>query len=113
MTSVYDKGVAGENFALAYLSAKDFRLLKTRYRSRYGEIDLIMMDQGILVFVEVKYRKKGKRGDGFIAVTLNKQIRMRNTAAWYASENGLTDAIMRFDVVEITRQGIAHIENAF
>lgn len=109
----YDVGVEGEKIALQYLEKKRYRLITTRFRYGQGEIDLIMRDGKTIVFVEVKYRKAGKAGDGLMAVTKAKQKRMRSCASWYALQKGVTDAVMRFDVVEITADGILHIENAF
>lgn len=113
MTNVYYTGIAGEEAALLYLKRKGFKLLEKRYRDGRGEIDLVMKDKKTYVFVEVKCRKDGEKGSGLTAVTRDKQSRLRNAASWYAVRNNLTDAPMRFDVVEITLAGITHIENAF
>jgi putative endonuclease len=47
-------GRYGEKIALEYLRAHGFTLLVRNYRTRRGEIDLIVFDGGTLVFVEVK-----------------------------------------------------------
>jgi putative endonuclease len=113
MTDVYGQGVKGEQMALELLKRKGYRLMAARYRHGRGEIDLVMKHGTVFVFVEVKYRTTGVRGDGLLAVTKSKQSRLRSTAMWYAVQNGVSDALMRFDVIEISPEGIIHVENAF
>lgn len=108
----YQKGVDGEAAALAYLKNKGMAPLEMRYHSRFGEIDLVMEDGDALVFVEVKSRPKGQMGDGACAVTPQKQRRLIKTALCYLAEHP-TDRVARFDVVELTQNGIQHIINAF
>ncbi|MBN1778569.1 MAG: YraN family protein [Clostridiales bacterium] len=108
----YDKGLAGEGRALAYLEQKGMRLVHKRYRAHGGEADLIMLDGDTLVFVEVKLRYTGAAGDGLIAVTMKKQRRIVKTALYYLSKHE-HDGPVRFDVVEETADGIQHIKDAF
>ena len=113
MATVYELGVEGEKAALDYLLKKRYKLMTARFRDGRGEVDLIMRDKNTTVFVEVKYRKGGAKGDGLFAVTENKRARLRSAAMAYAVKNKLVDAKMRFDVIEITADGIMHIKNAF
>lgn len=108
----YDKGLAGESQALLYLKKQGMQLVHKRYRSPAGEIDVIMRDRDTLVFVEVKLRHTGSRGDGLMAVTQKKQRRIVKTALYYLSEHGHEGPI-RFDVVEMTADGIQHVRDAF
>ncbi|MDD4937393.1 MAG: YraN family protein [Candidatus Shapirobacteria bacterium] len=57
----YKKGREGEEIAREYLIKKGFRLIESNYSNKLGEIDLIMVDKDILIFVEVKL----KIGDRF------------------------------------------------
>ncbi len=108
----YDKGLAGESQAVQYLEKQGMRLVHRRYRSPGGEADIIMRDGDTLVFVEVKLRYTGSRGDGLMAVTTKKQRRIVKTALYYLAEHGHEGPI-RFDVVEVTADGIEHIKDAF
>ena len=110
--SSYKKGLAGEDRACEYLEKKGMVLLERRYRSLYGEIDLVMQDGEILVFVEVKARKNSRYGTGLEAITLGKQKRLLQTAALYLAQTG-HNAPVRFDAVEVMPEGITHIANAF
>ena len=116
-----ETGVLGESLALRYLARKGYELVERNYRTRHGEIDLILHRNGTLVFVEVKARRGRAFGDPLEAVTPSKQARVRLMAEAYLSEKGMgfTDAFeeMRFDAVGILIAGgeneIRHVEDAF
>jgi len=108
----YQKGIAGEQRALEYLQNRGMVLLCRRYRSPVGEIDLVMLDGDMLVFVEVKARGTGRQGAGLLAVDARKQRKLRKTALVFLSEQGY-DGAARFDVIELTADGIVHVPDAF
>jgi putative endonuclease len=54
-----DFGTQGEQMAKSYLVKKGYKILKTNYRVRNAEVDIIAELGGIVVFVEVKSRRKG------------------------------------------------------
>ena len=110
--SAYAKGWMGEDAACAYLQNKGMILLSRRYRSLFGEIDLVMQDGETLVFVEVKARAKARPGTGLYAITPAKQKRMLKAAALYLAEHDCNSPA-RFDAVEVTASGILHIPGAF
>lgn len=110
--SAYQKGLAGEADAIAWLQNRGMVLLTQRYRSPFGEIDAVMRAGDTLVFVEVKARGTRGEGAGLAAVGARKRCRLLKTALAYMGEQGC-DCPLRFDVVEITRDGFLHIENAF
>lgn len=113
-------GAWGESLAADYLKKKHFKLVATNYRSRFGEIDLIVSNRKYLVFVEVKLRKSDKFAQAAEFVDFHKQNRLRNTAEIYLSQNP-TQLQPRFDVIEIyAPEGlqtispeIRHMEDAF
>lgn len=113
-------GAWGEAIAAKYLQKKGYKLHATGYRSRFGEIDLIVSNRKYLVFVEVKLRKSANFARPMEYVDQFKQERLRTTAEIYLSENP-TKLQPRFDVVEIfAPQGtqtqdpeICHLEDAF
>ena len=104
-------GLLGEWKAELYLKKQGIRILKRRFRTPHGEIDLIGRDSSTLVFIEVKYRPAGQMGDGASAVDMQKQNRLHYAARRYLKDH--PNAFVRFDVVEITAAGIRHIPNAF
>lgn len=113
-------GAWGESLAAAYLQKKKYKIIASGYRSRFGEIDLIVSNKKHLVFVEVKLRKTNNFADARDFVDHHKQNRLRTTAELYLSQNP-TELLTRFDVIEIyAPQGvdtlkpeIHHLEDAF
>lgn len=108
----YEKGIAGEDRAIVYLQQRGMVLLCRRYRSPFGEIDIVMQDKDTLVFVEVKARETGYEGTGLMAVSRAKQRKIIKTAMQYLAQNSWAGTA-RFDVIELTKDGILHIANAF
>lgn len=113
-------GAWAEALAAAYLRKKKYTLVAAGFRSRFGEIDLIVKDRKYLVFVEVKMRKNADFAAARAFVDGRKQDKIRVTASVYLSQYP-TKLQPRFDVVEIyCPQGretenpdITHLEGAF
>lgn len=110
---VYDTGLNGEQQAEKYLLARGYETVCRRWRAGDGEIDLIMRDGSCLVFVEVKNRPRGFAGDGMAAVTPAKRRRMAHAALAFLAQREYQGCAARFDVVEITRDGLRHVQDAF
>lgn len=110
-------GRAGEEMAERYLTRQGFKIIVRNFRCRLGEIDLIALDNGVLVFVEVKTWAGDALGSPLESVHARKQKRMMRAAAFYLSRHGLHGVDARFDVVGIAMRGgapeIEHITNAF
>lgn len=107
-------GLMGEFRAMHMLKKAGMKLCAWRYHGAGGEVDLIMEDRGVLVFVEVKLRANGQIGDGMRAVNAEKQRRIRKAARHFLlCRKKREDIAVRFDVVEITHAGMRHILNAF
>ena len=113
-------GAWGESLAAEFLRKKRYTLLATGYRSRFGEIDLIVANKKYLVFVEVKLRKSDAFASALEYVDHRKQNRLRTTAEIYLAQHS-TELQPRFDVIEIYAENgtdtkhpaIHHIEDAF
>ena len=113
-------GAWGEMVAAQYLRNKKYTVLGAGYRSRFGEIDLIVSDKKYIVFVEVKLRKSDKFAQAAEFVNYHKQNRLRATASMYLAQNP-TKLQPRFDVIEVyAPEGhetqdpvINHLEGAF
>tara|TARA_R110002073_G_scaffold234907_1_gene396077 strand:+ start:55 stop:447 length:393 start_codon:yes stop_codon:yes gene_type:complete len=96
-------GKAQETNAARYLCARGLSLLSRNYRCRYGEIDLIMADSEVLVFVEVRFRRQQKYGSAVASVTISKQRKIRLTAAHYLQHHSrLMHSPCRFDVIGLS-----------
>jgi len=114
------RGKWGEKLALDYLMKNDYTCVTEGYRSRFGEIDLIVKNDKHLVFVEVKLRKNRAYAHARESVGRDKQRKITATAnLWLASHK--TSLQPRFDVIEVyapdgtdtVSPEIIHLENAF
>ena len=113
-------GAWGEALAAEYLRKKRYEIVAAGYRSRFGEIDLIVRNKKYLVFVEVKLRKTADFAKAMEYVDHRKQDKIRITASMYLSQNP-TSLQPRFDVIEIyapegtatSKPQIYHMEDAF
>lgn len=109
-------GERGERLAARHLKRQGMRVLLRGYRTEQGEIDLIARDGDVLVFVEVKARRKGVPAE---AVTLEKQRRLTNVSMQFLRRYDLLEVRSRFDVIAIvwpddhTPPQIEHFKNAF
>jgi len=108
------KGVVAEKKALNYLLKQELTLLHQNYYCRFGEIDLIMLDQDTVVFVEVRYRKSGDFGGALASINTSKQRKIIKTAKHYLSQ--LTrEPYCRFDAIALndTEQTPLWVKDAF
>ena len=114
MKETYQTGLRGENTAEKYLHDHlGMICLERRYRTKCGEIDLIMKDEDTIVFVEVKTRKTGTPGIGLMSVNPAKQKRIFRGAVIYLMNNHQLNQPVRFDVIEVNQDTIIHIPDAF
>lgn len=113
-----DLGRTIEAHAEAFLVSKGLTSVDTNYCCRFGEVDLIMRDGGILVFVEVRGRRSGRFGTPAESVTAKKQRRIAVAAAHYLQRHAAFARLpCRFDVVGVVTgirpPSVQWIKNAF
>lgn len=111
-------GKQGELLAEQYLAQKGFTLIERNFNSRFGEIDLIMLDKDCLVFVEVRQRKNTLYGSPLETISAAKQKKLRRTAQCYCQLKAIPSRqALRFDVVGIIsgkqQNSIEWVPNAF
>src|SRR5687767_12627538 len=94
-------GRSGEERAVEELERRGYAILARRYRTRFGEIDIVARDGDTTVFVEVKARAGDEFGGAAAAVTGWKQRKITFMAIDYLSRHRLHDQPCRFDVVTI------------
>ena len=107
------KGRVAELVALALLTAKGYALIRRRYKSPSGEIDLIMRRGDVTAFIEVKARVS--HDDAVTSVSHTQARRIAAAAAhWMAHDEIANNGTCRFDIVAVNSALIpSHIENAF
>jgi len=96
----YNFGQYAEKYAMIFLWLKGYKILKYRFKSHLGEIDIIAFKNNQIIFVEVKARYKNYNIESIIA---NKQIyRIKNCAKYYISKNKkLQKYKIRYDFIEV------------
>jgi len=99
-----ETGQAAEQRALDYLTSHGLRLIETNYRTRFGEIDLVLRDGDVLVFAEVRMRARSDFGGARASITASKQAKLIKTANQYLSQF-MRPPACRFDAVLL---GAAH-----
>ena len=100
-----EQGFAAESAALDHLMTRGLRQVARNFRTKFGEIDLIMIEGQVLVFVEVRLRRSTAFGTGADTVTPAKQRRLIRAAKIYVARHhhlGLPSC-SRFDVVSVTQ----------
>lgn len=105
-------GFSGERKAVKFLKRNGYKIIGRNYRCPFGEVDIIARTEDVLAFIEVKTRS----GDGFgapnEAVDRERRRRYVNCARFYFNGKAM-DCTVRFDVIEVFRGEVNHIENAF
>ena len=118
LSTIHLLGRQGQKLCEKFLKAKGYKTLTRNFSCRMGEIDLIMMDNDAVVFVEVKARTNEDFADAEAAITKAKQVRMTKAANLFVKKHKLENLPLRFDVVILITDGktkpqIRHYENAF
>ena len=96
-------GARWERAAQRELERNGLRLRAANVRYRGGELDLVMDDRDVLVFVEVRYRRGERFGGGASSVDARKRLKLARAAGLYlSSKPWLATRPCRFDVVAVT-----------
>lgn len=110
-------GKKGEDEAVALLKGKGYKILKRNFKCPFGEADIIALDKGVLVFVEVKTRMGSTFGLPQEAVGRRKQGQLSKVATYFMTTRKMVKMPARFDVVALEYPSedkkITLIKNAF
>ena len=109
-------GREGEDIAAKYLEQKGYAVLDRDWHCGHKDLDLVVIKDNTIVFVEVKTRTGNEWGDPQDFITDRKIRRIVNSADAYLRFNQI-DMDVRFDVISIVAEGgefkVEHIEQAF
>lgn len=107
-------GAWGEETAVVWLTGKGYEVMRRNIRTPFGEIDILAQKNGVTLFIEVKTLTSSRSFFPEHQITNRKREHMLNSAAHYATENG----IERWQVDVIAVEGkpgetpvIHHFEN--
>jgi putative endonuclease len=112
-------GNVAEQLAFRYLRDRGLAPVARNFRCRHGEIDLVMLDDECLVFVEVRYRSPGSFASAVMTVDRKKQSKLVRTAEMFlATRRGFSSHRARFDVIGVDerrngQQSVEWIRDAF
>ena len=90
-----------------------YEVVERNWRSRAGELDLIVRRGRTFVFCEVKTRSSDAFGAPVEAVTRDKQVRLRHLAARWLEDAPMRPTEIRFDVASVLAGKIEILEGAF
>ena len=108
------RGDAGERQARAWLEAHGLHCLAAGWRCRLGELDLVMRDGDVLVFVEVRVRAGRSLVGALESIDAHKQWRIACAArAWLSRHPAQAALPARFDVVAIDGEDLTWLRDAF
>ena len=108
-------GQLGECMALEHMERHGYQLVTRNYRYEHGEIDLIVLKERLLVFVEVKTRVDSRFGPPEQSLSYRQSLKIRDTADEYLRESGWPFNI-RFDVVAVLLTNppeVEHFQDAY
>lgn len=98
-------GQRGEELAARYLAAAGIEVIDRNWRCADGEIDLVGIDRGTLVIVEVKTRSSVDYGHPLEAITPAKLARLYLLASRWRRAQGRHYASFRVDAVSVIDDG--------
>ena len=109
----YYFGIMAERAAIFWLMLKGYRLVAQRYKSPFGEIDIIMKKRNTIIFVEVKARNNSINNHDLISTTQQKRI-TRAGLNYIQQHPQLHQYALRFDAIFVIKYiKIKHITNAW
>ncbi len=114
MTAV-ERGAQAEDDALEWLSSRGLRLLVRNYRTRWGEVDLVMQDGDEIVFVEVRLRFSSLYAPAAETIVQRKRERIQKAAEHFLLNyaKGKNVPSCRFDVMASDGKAWQWIKRAF
>lgn len=109
-----ERGIAGELRAREFLEAQGLRCIVAGWRCRLGELDLVMRDGEVLVFIEVRARGADNPVSAIESIDAGKQRRFARAArAWLSQNPHAADLPARFDIVAIDGSDLQWLRDAF
>jgi putative endonuclease len=100
---VRNRGRQAELYAGKWLQKQKLSILEFNFHSRWGEIDIVAMDNNTLCFIEVRYRKSSCYGSAVESVTTSKQQRIIKSARAYLHlHKAYNNHSARFDVISMS-----------
>ncbi len=94
-------GNVAEETATNHLVNLGHEILERNWKTKFCEIDIVSLKNGVIHFTEVKYRKNANQGGGLSAITAKKLRQMKFAAEFYTLKNKLNNTDMRLVAVSV------------
>lgn len=104
-------GDLGEDLAAKFLARRGYEILTRKYRSKFGELDIVARDKDTLVFVEVRSKSSSEYGLPQETIDGRKKERLRRVAVSFQARFSLLDYNSRFDCVAVVFGDNGKVEN--
>jgi putative endonuclease len=103
-----------EDAACRFLEKNEVKIISRNFRSRFGEIDIVGLKEGILIFFEVKYRSSDKYGTAVEVVGPKKRQVISQVSDYFrVCFKQYLNLEVRYDVIAIQKDKLYWIKNAF
>ncbi len=103
MESKRNTGRTGEDRACEFLKKNGYAIIERNFRNKFGEIDIVAREKGVVCFVEVRTRKGfEKHSEAFESVDWRKQKRLSRLAVSFLKNKDWWGQRARFDVVSVS-----------
>lgn len=103
-------GKLNEEVARSYLELQNYYFLDKNFKTRYGEIDIIMKDNSFYVFIEVKSLSKNNFYSIHESITCKKKKRLSKAINEWLLINNKLNCDWRVDLVGIKGDEIEHFK---
>ena len=114
---ISNQGKLAEQAAAEFLKAQKLCILEKNFLCKLGEVDLICRDNGVIVFVEVRYRKNNSHGNAAQSIHPGKQKKVIKAASYWLLINHKQDVEFRFDAIlfdhSIDNEHLTWLKSAF
>lgn len=106
LPTTIEVGAVAEEIAIDRLLREGYEIIERNYRCEIGELDIVAVEDGVMVFVEVRSRTDDDHGDPIESVNRRKQRKVTRVAEVYLAHKRPPHDELRFDVVTVT--GVDH-----
>ncbi|MDR0742334.1 MAG: YraN family protein [Puniceicoccales bacterium] len=101
-------GKQGEVLAYNFIKKRGYSIVARNWRFSHGEIDIIAENSGVIVFIEVRLRRKGAFVRGYESISRSKKAVLRRACFAYLKKYAKREPSYRFDVVDIEHDYETH-----
>jgi putative endonuclease len=98
-----ERGQYGEDLAVAYCKhTLGFQVIARNWRYKRDELDIVCVDAGVLVFLEVRARAANALVGGYHSIDAHKKRVLQRGSKAYINQLQNPPKHVRFDVIEVS-----------